>query len=471
MMFYALTGLLMLGIVYFGAIAQAESLPTYAEKYRPQFHFTATLGWINDPNGLVFFNGQYHLCFQRNDALHANGDNMAWGHAVSTDLVHWRQRSDAISPENGDSIWSGSAVVDWHNSSGLGRGDAPPLVAAYTWAKKPFSQCLAYSNDDGRTWTKYADNPVLPHIHALNRDPKVIWHEPSKQWIMALYLDQKGKFALFHSKDLRAWSKLQDVDLDDDECPDFFPLDLDGDPGKTQWIFTAANGHYLVGAFDGQSFRPQTPSLAFEHGPNFYAAQTYSDIPPADGRRIQIGWMRDGQYPGMPFNQQLSFPAVLTLKSTPEGPRIFRWPVKEIESLYKSTLHRQAVRLSATPVLDDVAGELFDLSADIDMESSKSVTLNIRGLPITLQPAGGHLFLSAWDRKVSLPLNGGRIALRVLVDRTSIEIFGNHGETVLSGCFLPTEDEHPLRLTSDAGAATLREFTLHTLKSAWRAGK
>lgn len=283
----------------------AQRTPLHAEKYRPQFHVTSSTDWLNDPNGLVYFDGEYHPFFQRvSGSNDGNTIVKSWGHAVSADLVHWTQLPDAISPDEHGSIWSGSTVVDWHDASGLGRDDKPPLIAFYTNATTPFDQQLAYSTDRGRTWTK-DPTPILANLHGANRDPKVIWHEPTRRWVMALYLDEPGHYALFASSDLKMWGKPKDVTLEGDNgCPDFFPLALDGDASKTKWIFTGASARYVVGTFDGKAFTPETDSLVGEYGPNFYAAQTFSDEP--TGRRVQIGWMRGGRNPGMPFNQQMS---------------------------------------------------------------------------------------------------------------------------------------------------------------------
>lgn len=448
----------------------AEPVPTYTEKYRPRFHFTAAKDWLNDPNGLVYYEGEYHLFFQRtpND-LAGREHRKDWGHAVSTDLFHWTQLPDAIVTDDAGSIWSGSAVVDWTNSTGFGRDGKPPLVAIYTTAKTPFSQSLAYSNDKGRTWTKFAGNPVLPNVNGTNRDPKVIWHEPTKKWVMALYLDRRHQFALFTSPDLKQWTHLQDVTLDgDDECPDFFPLNLDGDPEKPKWVFIAANNRYVVGSFDGKTFTRETDVLPSEFGPNFYAAQTFSDTP--DGRRIQIGWMRrDGLYPGMPFNQQMSLPCELTLKSTPRGPRLFRYPVREVENLADGKQHHSMIErsLGKDNLLRGIACELLDVDVRLVMGSAKSVTLNVRGQPITLHAEGKAVALTGWTRRVSLPVEKDEIRLRVLVDRTSIEIFVQDGLVALSGCFLFPDENKTISLTADGGEATVFSLIARPLPSTW----
>ena len=224
--------------------------PVYHERYRPQFHFTPMKNWTNDPNGLVFYKGEYHLFFQHNPTG-INWGNMTWGHAVSPDLVHWKQLDNAIEPDKLGTIFSGSAVVDWDNTAGFQTGDEKVIACIYTSAGNPFTQSIAYSNDRGRTWKKYEKNPVLKHIIGGNRDPKVFWHAPTKKWVMALYLDG-DKYALFTSPNLKEWTKLSDVaPSGGSECPDIFQLAVDGDSKNTKWVFWAGNGNYLIGVFDG----------------------------------------------------------------------------------------------------------------------------------------------------------------------------------------------------------------------------
>ncbi len=447
-----------------------EVHPIYRERYRPQFHFSSATNWLNDPNGLVFFDGEYHLFFQHNPSG-INWGNMTWGHAVSPDLVHWTQLPDALKPDESGTMYSGSAVVDWNNTSGFGTGGKPPLVAMYTAAGKPFTQGIAFSNDRGRTWTKFTGNPVVPHLNGENRDPKVIWYAPTKTWVMALYLDRHNEYGLFTSPDLKRWTQIQTITLAGcDECPDFFPLNLDGDPVKQKWILTGATGVYQVGSFDGKAFTSETESLNEEHGKNCYAMQTYSDIPAADGRRIQIGWMRDGKYPHMPFNQQMSFPCELTLHSTPDGPRMFKYPVKEIETLYGKDWHLDNVEIvDGKNALPEVTGDLFDISAEIDPGSASEITFNIRGTPVTYKPAENTI------RCINTgPLHpvGGKVRFRILVDRSSIEVYGNDGQMALSNCFFPPSGDRSITLAAGGGTAKVVKLEVHELKSAWEtAGK
>ncbi len=261
----------------------------YQEVYRPQFHFTAKKNWLNDPNGLVYYKGEYHLFFQHNPSG-IDWGNIVWGHAVSLDMVHWKQLANAIEPDELGMIFSGSGVVDWNNTAGFQSGKERAMVNIYTSAGKPFTQSIAYSNDRGRTWTKYEKNPVLEHIAGKNRDPKVVWHASSKRWVMALYLDANN-YALFSSPNLKQWTRLCDIQLSGcSECPDIFELPVDGNAEKTKWVFWGGDGHYIIGIFDGPyNFRRESEVLQSDWGANFYAAQTWNDIPKSDGHSAEPG--------------------------------------------------------------------------------------------------------------------------------------------------------------------------------------
>ncbi len=324
------------------AVRPTDELPDvqglYKESARGQFHFSPQRGWNNDPNGLVFFNNEYHLFFQHNPYGWSWG-NMHWGHAVSRDLVHWQELGDKLWPDDLGPMFSGSAVVDWRNTSGFGKEGQPPLVLIYTAAGNPTVQCLAYSLD-GRSFTKYPNNPVLPQITSGNRDPKVFWHEPTGKWVMVLYVEWQKKHTVhfFTSSNLKDW-QLASMTTGDEpgrpylyECPDFFELAIDGDAARKKWILTAANSHYAVGTFDGQRFQPEQSNLRGHSGRGFYAAQTFSDIPTTDNRRIQIGWFQT-ETRGVPFNQSMTIPLELKLTSTSAGPRLAFSPIKELESL------------------------------------------------------------------------------------------------------------------------------------------
>ncbi len=449
-----------------GKVAIPMTDKLYAEKYRPQFHFTAKTNWLNDPNGLVYYKGRYHLFFQHNPSG-IDWGNMTWGHAVSTDLVHWTQVDNAILPDRLGTIFSGSAVVDADNTSGFKTGKEKPMIAFYTAAGGssdeskgvPFTQCIAYSTDAGDTWTKYAGNPVVPHIAGSNRDPKVIRY--GGKWIMILYIDSNS-FALLESKDTKSWTRIQDFEFPGhSECPDFFPLKVDG---KTKWILTAANGDYYVGTFDGKKYTTESGPHTANFGANYYAVQTYSDAP--DGRRIQIAWMNGGKYPAMPFNQQMNFPTELKLRSFPEGLRICRLPVSEIETLRdKEYTLEDKVLEPGKNLLAGISGDLFDISAEIEMKDATGI--EIKALGETISYSAKDRKLSCLGRTANLSPVKGRIKLRILVDRTSVEVFGNDGMVVMTSCFLPSVDEAELSIQAQGGSARVVSMKVYKLKSAW----
>jgi sucrose-6-phosphate hydrolase SacC (GH32 family) len=446
----------------------------YRETYRPQFHFTPAKNWTNDPNGLVYYKGVYHLFFQHNP-FGTQWGNMTWGHATSPDLVHWTEHTPAILPDKLGTIFSGSAVVDFGDTAGFRTGREFPIVCVYTSAGGtspgseglPFTQSLAYSVDGGRTWTKYPQNPVLGQVAGSNRDPKVIRHGPTKTWIMALYLDGHD-YALFGSKDLKSWTKLCDVPMPGtSECPDLFELPVGGAGGRRLWVFWGANGNYRLGTFDGTTFKPETDVLRSLWGANDYAAQTYSNIPGSDGRRIQISWMNGGKYPGMPFNQQMSFPRELRLRSTPRGVRLTMTPVREIAGLRRARKKWTNEVLRADgPALRLGQGELWDIEATLEPGSAQAVGLKVRGAEIVYDSK--TKILSCLGQSAPLEPASGRIALRVLVDRTSIEIFADGGVVTMCSCFLPDADDRALEAFARGGEARIVSLTRCALKSAWR---
>ena len=360
----------------------------YTEKYRPQFHFTCNHGDMNDPNGLLYYEGEYHLFMQHS----------GWGHAVSKDLVHWVQLEHALSTDNVGCIWSGSAVVDWNNTSGFQTGREKPLVAVYA-AVNQFNlvnprecytqgvQSIAYSNDRGRTWAKYAGNPV---IDEQDRDPKMFWHEPTKSWRLVLMQCPPGR-AYFASSDLKHWKKVGVGPLGS-ECPDLFELPVAGEPAMKKWIAVAGDGTYWIGAFNGSNYTPESDALKVDYGPNFYATQTFNDIPKSDGRCIQITWMKNWagpehvEYSGIPFNgQQMTFPRELTLRRCPEGLRMFSNPVREIEKLRKKEHRWKDLPLApGQNPLKGLRGDLFDVRMEIELGDAAEVGLRAAARPCAI---------------------------------------------------------------------------------------
>ncbi len=436
----------------------------YQEALRGQLHFSSRRGWNNDPNGLCYYQGEYHLFYQHNP-YGWNWGNMHWGHATSPDLVHWREWGDVLAPDQFGPMFSGSAVVDWQNTSGLGSSGKPPLVLIYTAAGQPSVQCLAASTD-GRVFTKFSGNPVVPQISDGNRDPKVRWYAPAKKWIMCLYVGQNNINAIYFlsSPDLMHWKVMSHVD-GLFECPDFFELPVDGHPGSRPWVLTAASSEYLVGTFDGTTFTPQTPKLPGHRGRGFYAAQTFSDLPARDGRRVQIGWLQTAT-PGMPFNQAMSLPNELRLTQTPEGPRLTWTPVKEIQSL-RTHAHKfgtLTLRVGDANPLAQVKSELVELRADFAPGTATTV-FQVRGITISYDP--GKQELSVADLRVPAPLRSGTQRLIIYCDRTALEIYASDGLTYVPFPCQPNAKDLALSVHVRGGLVKFSTLTVYDLKSAW----
>jgi sucrose-6-phosphate hydrolase SacC (GH32 family) len=444
----------------------------YSEKYRPQFHFTPKKSWMNDPNGLVYYKGIYHMSYQHMPPGRP-GAYKDWGQAISTDLVHWKQLTSSLTPnKTWGGCWSGSAVLDRENTTGLKSGDELPIIAILTNGGVPGvgpqnTQCIAYSNDGGMTFTYYNKNPVLKHIVAENRDPKVIWHAPSKKWIMALYLNGND-YGLFASVDMKSWTQLCTLNLPGvSECPDLFEIPVDANKSNKKWVFWGANGNYLIGSFDGQTFKSESNLLKADYGKNFYAAQTWSDIPESDGRRIQIGWMPVGKYPDMPFEGQMNFPTEVTLRTTPDGIKMYRLPVKEIQLLHNKEYNWANVSLKkGENIFSGISGELFDIRTEFEPGNAISFDLIIRGEKVHYSCKDETL--SCLGRSVPLNLERGRIKLQILVDRTSIEVFGNDGLVVLTSGFLPADENKGLMTMAEGGTVKIISATVYSLKSIWQ---
>ncbi|MHC4133315.1 MAG: GH32 C-terminal domain-containing protein [Planctomycetota bacterium] len=438
-------------------------------------------GWNNDSNGMMYYKGEYHLFYQHNPFGWEWG-NMTWGHAISTDMVHWVEQGDKLHADEFGTMFSGSGVVDWNNTTGFQTGDEPPLILIYTtagnnsrWSEgKPFTQGIAYSNDRGRTWTKYRGNPVQGRVRKANRDPKVIWWEETNEWVIVLYL-RDGEVAFFTSPNLKRW-ELQSTMESFHECPELFPLAVDGDENNKKWIHYGAHGEYLIGDFDGKKFTRETEGIRYNYGNCFYASQTFSDIPEDDGRCIQIAWGRV-DLPDMPFNQMMTFPVSLTLHSTDEGLRMFAYPVKEIENIHgkKHQWKNETLKPGENP-LEDVKGNLFDINAEIVLNDAEEVGLEINGFPISYNVKDKLLVadkgeegdeFSSGETMAKLAPVDGKINLRILVDRPSIEIYANKGRIYMPMQAVRDLDNKSLKIYSKGGNAHIKELTVYEVKSIW----
>jgi len=429
------------------AIWQADQL--YKEPLRPQLHFSAQRGWNNDVNGLVFADGEYHMYFQHNPYGWYWG-NMHWGHAVSPDLVHWRELPIALYPRRyGDFAFSGGAVVDKDNTSGWKKGTNALIVAAYTSTGR--GECIIYSNDRGRTFQEFEGNPVIRHS---GRDPRPFWYAPGKHWVIAVF--DEGGFAFYTSTDLKKWTQQSRLE-GFHECPDLFELPL-GD--QKLWVVTAATDNYMVGKFDGKKFTPVTSKLKGDNGRIFYAAQTFSEEP--KGRVVQIGWLKVPA-PGMPFNQAMSLPQELTLRQTPEGPRLRRLPVVELQSLREGS--NQAASLSS------FRSELIELRAEFEPGDAQTVEFTVRGAKIIYDVKAQQLIAPGGRRgsgtPVPAPLVDGKQSLVVYLDCTVLEIFASDGLTYVPTVFKPEAGDLSVAVEAKGGKTKTMALQVYKLKSCW----
>jgi len=490
-----------------------QSKHYYKETYRPQFHFTPEMNWMNDPNGLVYFDGEYHLFYQHNP--HGNEwGHMSWGHAVSTDLVHWKHLPIALHDEHGMMIFSGCCVIDWKNSSGFGKNDRPPMVAIYTghgYGKQ--TQDLAYSNDNGRTWTKYLGNPVIDLNEKDFRDPKVFWHEPTSKWVMLVSLAAAKKLQFYTSSDLKQWNLSSEFgpagvkDKPNWECPDLFELSIDNESGRKKWVLQVDIGggapaggsgsEYFVGKFDGTKFicdDPDKKSKWTDYGRDFYAAVSFSDIPKADGRRIWIGWMNNWQTALLPtsrWRSAMSIPRVLSLRKIGNGYDLIQTPVKELQSLRKPqvavTGPIQLTSSKRTIFSQQQRLGQYELNVEISIKDCKKVGFEIassendkqktvvaydaaeKALYIDRTQSGNVNFdpKFAGVHKAPIKLKDGKLTLHLFVDTSSVEVFANGGSIALTDRIFPDPTSTGLKFFSEGGTAAITTIELYPLKTIW----
>jgi fructan beta-fructosidase len=470
-------------------------------KFRPALHFTPPFGWMNDPNGMVYHEGEYHLFYQHYPDGNVWGP-MHWGHAISRDLVSWEHLPIALYPDELGYIFSGSAVLDWRNSSGFGKDGKPPLVAMYTYhdmkaekaGKQDFqSQAIAYSNDNGRTWTKYEGNPVIPNLGVRDfRDPKVIWDEAHDQWVMVLAAQDRVQF--FGSSNLKDWDFLSDFGQSARnhsgvwECPELFPLTVmeTGDPA---WVLNVsinpggANGgsgtFYFPGNWDGKTFQPfreaqfsATDTVNWiDYGRDNYAGVTFSDVP--DGRRVFMGWMSNWDYanqvPTETWRSAMTVPRDLSLHATDFGTRLWQHPVEELEQLRGPVrtigMDRLPDGVTAIDLKDLALNGAFELDLTVDLVDSDAEELYL-----TLSDDSGKYFYRAgYSRKTGVKnafftdrrftgntdfnpkftpehltvaprwSNDGNLRIHAIFDRTSAEVFFDQGDPVMTDIFFPEE--------------------------------
>ncbi len=454
------------------SFGQSPIPAAYDQPYRPQYHFSPRQHWTNDPNGLVYFEGEYHLFYQYNPFGDEWG-HMSWGHAVSRDLLRWQELPVALPEENGVMIFTGSTVVDERNSSGFCTNGKHCMVAIYTGhtpetPSKPAlqTQNIAYSNDRGRTWTKFSGNPVLNLNVSDFRDPKVIWSEGAKHWVMAVSLPNDHKVRLYGSPDLKRWAQISEFGPAGAtggqwECPELFELPVEGKAGQTRWVMKVglnpgarlggSGEQYFVGHFDGIRFTNENSpdvTLWTDYGKDCYCALTFNGLPRGQ-RPVMIGWMDNWQYaaklPTSPWRGQMTFPRELSLRETPEGIRLYQRPIEAIEKLTESADSSDATHS-------------FLLAFALDTATDKEVGLKILSngknyTSVGYDPANKVLFVDRTHSGLTnfspdfparleapLTLKNRSLKLEILVDRCSVEVFADDGRIVSTNLVFPPAD-------------------------------
>ena len=499
---------------------------SYSEMNRPQYHFSPKEKWMNDPNGMVYFDGEYHLFYQHYPDSNVWGP-MHWGHAISTDLVNWEHLPIALYPDSLGYIFSGSAVVDWNNTSGFGKNDQPPMVAIFTYhdpiGEKEGSntfqtQGIAYSTDKGRTWQKYTGNPVIPNPGIRDfRDPKVIWDEQREQWLMVFAANDHIQF--YRSDNLKDWQFLSDFgkELGNHEgvweCPDLFPLRLE-DSNKDRWILIVSIGsggpnggsatQYFIGEFDGKTFSVKEDELTqyqegralwIDSGRDNYAGVTWSDIPSKDGRRIFLGWMSNWQYaqvvPTTVWRSAMTLPRELNLNRTPIGDRVFSKPVTELTSLRKNKWSAQQIEVKKEstflPETDfplslseyiltielgevssgEVVFEFFNSAGEIyqigiDIDSNSIFS----DRSLSGQTDFSTKFINP-DFKAPRRSESNTIDFHLFKDLGSIELFADQGEVVSTNLIFPNQPLDRFRIRSTEVSCQIKEITIFELEGIW----
>ena len=495
------------------------STASTAEKYRPALHFSAQNTWINDPNGLIYHDGLYHLYFQNNPQGNVWG-NMSWGHATSPDLLVWTHHPVAISCDENEDIFSGSTVFDRENTSGLGTDGRAPLVAFYTSFYKPGNarhglqaQSLAYSLDGGYTWSKHAGNPIIDRNSPEFRDPKVFRYTAAgvSYWVMVAVEAKDHQVVLYKSENLLEWEFLSSFGPANAtggvwECPDLFELPVDGDPGQSKWVLivnlnpggpnSGSAGQYFVGSFDGTTFTSESTvtegrsgdeRLAkyqwLDWGRDYYAAVSFSDAP--DGRRLMISWMNNWEYandiPTSPWRSPMSLAREVALRTINGTPRLIQVPASDPKNELEATAEFTSglVQLeNEARVLEQAAGAVQRIKLSIDPGTAKEAGLVVRsgaseGTRIGIDVERSELFV---DRRASgetdfhaafasldkapLPLVNGRYELTIFVDHCSVEIFAHDGAVTMTELIFPSPSSTGLSLYATGGAASFHDLSV-----------
>jgi fructan beta-fructosidase len=486
----------------------------YAETFRPQFHFSPNSGWMNDPNGLVYYYGEYHLFYQHISNIIEPSGHLHWGHAVSSDLVHWQHLPVALFPDHLGDIWSGSAIVDWNNSSGFQTSNEKVIVSIFTQVKDGIQQqSIAFSNDRGRTWTMYLGNPIIPNPGLQDfRDPKVFWHEKSQSWIMVLA--GGNRIIIYKSANLKEWVFASEFGEQDGshegkwECPDMFELVVDGDIDSTSWVLLVSvldgspNGgsgiQYFLGNFDGKKFTNSSPAVSVhwvDYGKDNYAGVTFSDALREDGRRIFLGWMNNWSYardvPTFPWKGSLIIPRQLNLQESDSGElQLMFSPIVELQAIRKRSICLTDLIIpdSAEFLLEEnFVGGAYEIIVEYQLGTASEFGLIVRnelndrtvvGYNIETQ----KMFVDRRDSGVidfsncfsvdvqSAPLlsESNILKLHVFVDWSSIEVFADDGRVVMTNLIFPQSKYNRLKFFARGGDVQVRCCQVWEMGTVWK---
>ena len=441
----------------------------YNEKYRPQYHFTTRRGWINDPNGMVFYKGKYHLFYQHNPA-EREWENMHWGHAVSTDLLHWEELPVALHPDTIGTIFSGSAVIDYDNTAGYNAKDVPAMVAFYT-ADHPKSQrqCMAYSLDEGLTFTKYEGNPIIDSYDKWQshdtRDPKVFWYAPGGHWV--LVLNERNGHSIYNSKNLKDWT-FQSHITGFWECPELFEISVDGNANNKKWVMWGASGTYMVGTFDGKKFTPETTKQCNLNG-SAYAAQVFNNISQEDGRVIKMAWGRIS-FDDMPFNGCMLLPQEQILKTVNGGLRLVSKLVSEVGQLFDEAYSGNGLTArEANEVMKRFDGnDVLRIHAKLHLTYATDAGFSYRGQRLVKYDMNGNRLngeFYASPEPGSMDLDAD-----IYVDRGMVEVY-------IDGGLYSYSMKRDVKSTNPEGYVfwgnqlELKNLAVYTVKSIWDNGK
>lgn len=433
----------------------------YHEPMRPQVHFSTKNGWLNDPNGLIYLDGTYHMFYQYNPA-EPFWDNMHWGHAVSKDLIHWEEKDTALFMDDRGMMYSGSAVVDEKNLLGKNDGDNKTAILFYT-TTTPFCQNLSFSVDGFKTIERFDGNPIIAHVAGRNRDPKVTYCDELGCYILVFYLEE-DIYLIYKSEDLTHWEKIQEIHLDgDNECPDIFPI-VDND-GNRKWVLIGAHDRYLIGTVDASGFVPEQEAKSLHYGVSAYAGQSFSNLP--NGRIVRIVWDR-WSLPANGFNGQMGIPMELTLCKCKDTYYLEANPVKEIEGIYNGISCYEDVAVTNKKEfkikLEDAA-HLFKIKGVADLHGK--LQISIFGRSIALDFDQNEVKLG--DSTAPITITKNNFDLTIVVDRCSMELFMDGGKAYMSGVAAYTLSDRNIpyfSLTAD-GEINLKKIEINSLKSIW----